>query len=190
MQFTATRLAIPEVILVRPRRLEDSRGYFMETYRASVFAELGISVTFVQDNQAGSAESGTIRGLHFQRAPHAQAKLIRVLSGAAFDVAVDLRRNSPSFGRWVSAELTTAGEQLFVPRGFAHGYCTLDADTEVTYKCDAYYSANAEGGVVFSDPDIGIDWPVSDDAAVISEKDRRLPLLRDLVPPFADEPVA
>ena len=187
MQFTASRLEIPDLILVRPRRLEDPRGYFMETYRASVFAELGISATFVQDNQAASRASGTIRGLHFQRPPHAQAKLIWVQRGAIFDVAVDLRRNSPTFGKWAAASLTSAGEQLYVPRGFAHGYCTLETDTEVAYKCDRYYSAEADGGILFSDPDIGIDWPVSDEAALLSDRDRNLPCLKDIEPAFTVE---
>jgi dTDP-4-dehydrorhamnose 3,5-epimerase len=188
MPISAHRLEIPEVILIEGPRSEDPRGYFAETYRAAWFADFGISPNFVQDNQAGSAASGTIRGLHFQAPPYAQAKLVRVLKGAIYDVAVDLRSDSLDFGRWVGTTLTTAGEQLFVPRGFAHGYCTLEANTEVAYKCDAYYSPDTEGGVLFSDPDIGIRWPMASGLAIVSDKDRRLPPLRDFMSPFkADE---
>jgi dTDP-4-dehydrorhamnose 3,5-epimerase len=188
MRFTATELAIPGVLLVNSRRYEDSRGYFMETYRARTFEDLGMPAVFVQDNQALSREAGTIRGLHYQAPPHAQAKLVRAIRGAVFDVAVDLRRGSATFGRWVSATLTAdAGKQLFVPAGFAHGYCTLEPDTEVAYKCDSYYVAEADAGIVFSDPAIGIDWPVAVEAAIVSDSDRGLPLLEEIASPFAME---
>src|SRR5450830_1885285 len=142
MHFDSVPLAIPDVILITLARYADARGYFMETYRASSFEELGIRASFVQDNQSMSLERGTVRGLHFQRPPWAQAQLIRVLKGAIFDVAVDLRQGSKTFGNWVGVRLSAErGEQLFVPRGFAHGYCTLDPGTEVAYKCDAYYAA-------------------------------------------------
>ena len=140
----------------------------------------------MQDNQSLSASRGTIRGLHFQALPEPQAKLVRVLKGAIFDVAVDIRRGSPSYGRWCSARLTAdGGEQMFVPRGFAHGFCTLEPDTEVAYKVDGYYSPSCDAGLAWDDPEIGIDWPVSPIGAILSERDRKLPRLSDLVSPFA-----
>jgi dTDP-4-dehydrorhamnose 3,5-epimerase len=152
MNFLSKPLAIPDVILIKPNRFVDRRGYFMETYRASDFGELGIGATFIQDNQAASVERGTLRGLHFQRPPRTQAKLIRVIKGTIFDVAVDLRRGSKTFGRWAGVTLSAErGEQVFVPRGFAHGYCTLDPDTTVAYKCGAYYAADHEDGIHFAD---------------------------------------
>ena len=188
MRFTATELAIPGVLLVSAPRFEDSRGYFMESYRARTFEELGMPAVFVQDNQAFSADAGTIRGLHFQMPPRAQAKLMRAIRGAVFDVAVDLRRGSPDFGKWVGATLSAEnGKQLYLPAGFAHGYCTLVPDTEVAYKCDAYYATDAEAGILFSDPNIGIAWPVDPAAAIVSDKDRGLPLLADVASPFAME---
>jgi dTDP-4-dehydrorhamnose 3,5-epimerase len=185
MSFEAVRLDIPDVILVRPPRHDDPRGYFRETYRAAAFREIGIDAAFVQDNEAFSARRGTIRGLHFQTPPHAQAKLVRVLQGAILDVAVDLRARSASFGHKVAVELTASGgEQLFAPRGFAHGYCTLEPNTKVAYKCDAYYAAGAEGGILFSDPALGIDWPFSPADLIVSDKDSRLPPLKMLDTPF------
>ncbi|HVZ13760.1 MAG TPA: dTDP-4-dehydrorhamnose 3,5-epimerase [Bauldia sp.] len=181
--FEAVRLAIPEVVLIRPRRIADSRGYFTVTYAADEFARLGIGAVFVQDNQAGSARAGTIRGLHFQHGEHAQAKLMRVVNGAIFDVAVDLRRSSRTFGRWTGATLTADGaEQLFIPRGFAHGYCTLGDEAVVAYKCDNGYFPAAEAGIFFADPALAIEWPVSADAAIMSEKDRALPPLAAIRP--------
>jgi dTDP-4-dehydrorhamnose 3,5-epimerase len=187
MGFTATALAIPGVLVVTPRRFDDARGHFMETYRASEFAGLGIPARFVQDNQAFSKLAGTIRGLHFQRPPHAQAKLVRVLRGAAFDVIVDLRVGSATYGKWAGVRLDPDGTQVFVPRGCAHGYATLEPNTELAYKCDAYYAAEADSGVNFADPAIGIDWPVAPRNAIVSDKDRALPPLRDVVSPFAME---
>jgi len=179
--FRFRRLAIPDVVLIRPRRSGDERGYFMETFRAADFAAFGIPATFVQDNQAMSARPGTIRGLHFQKAPSAQAKLVRVLRGAIFDVAVDIRRGSPTCGRWVGARLTTEGaEQLFLPRGFAHGYCTFEPNTEIAYKCDAYYDPAAEGGLHIADPDLAIEWPIDPGQAMVSGKDRAQPRLAEL----------
>jgi dTDP-4-dehydrorhamnose 3,5-epimerase len=179
--FRFRRLAIPDVVLIRPRRSGDERGYFMETFRAADFAAFGIPATFVQDNQAMSARAGTIRGLHFQKPPSAQAKLVRVLRGAIFDVAVDIRRDSPTCGKWVGATLTTEGaEQLFLPRGFAHGYCTLEPNTEIAYKCDAYYDPATEGGLYFADPDLAVDWPIDPGQAMVSGKDRAQPRLADL----------
>jgi dTDP-4-dehydrorhamnose 3,5-epimerase len=177
---TFTPLAIPEVLLITPKRHGDARGWFAETWSRKTLAEAGIDADFVQDNQAFNAKKGTVRGLHFQSAPHPQAKLVRVLRGAILDVAVDVRAGSPTFGQWVAAELTAEhGEQLFVPRGFAHGYSTLTDDCELAYKVDGLYAPQTEGGVIWNDPDLAIDWRV-DGEAVLSDKDKVLPRLRDL----------
>jgi len=168
-------------VLIRPKRHGDDRGWFMETFKDAWFREAVADVGFVQDNQAMSAEAGTLRGLHFQRAPMAQGKLIRCLRGAIFDVAVDIRMGSATFGQWLGVTLTPeSGEQFWVPQGFAHGYCTLTADTEVFYKVTAPYSPADEGGLAFDDPDVAIDWPVPHDAAVLSPRDRTWPSLRTL----------
>lgn len=186
MTFEAVRLEIPDVILVKPRRHSDARGYFVETFRASDFHELGIEANFVQDNEAFSTRRGTIRGLHYQKPPYAQAKLVRVIEGSIFDVAVDLREGSGSFGRWVGLKIdASASEQLFVPRGFAHGYCTLEDNTRVAYRCDAYYAPEAEGGILFSDVELRIDWPFPPADLVVSEKDRQMPTLRTIGRPFS-----
>jgi dTDP-4-dehydrorhamnose 3,5-epimerase len=191
LNFAVERLSIPDIVVVRPRRFGDERGWFMETYREDAFVALGIPASFVQDNQAFSQAAGTVRGLHFQAPSQAQAKLVRVLNGAIYDVAVDIRKASPTYGRWSGVRLSAAGgEALFVPAGFAHGYCTLDADTEVAYKCDAYYSPELEGGLAATDPEIGIDWPFAAEAMTLSAKDRALPMLRDLKSPFEFEPTA
>ncbi|MCP4380692.1 MAG: dTDP-4-dehydrorhamnose 3,5-epimerase [Hyphomicrobiales bacterium] len=188
MTFEATRLSISDVMLIRSRRFTDARGYFAETYRRSYFDEIGVRADFVQDNQALSVRANTIRGLHFQNDPHAQAKLVRVLTGAILDVAVDLRSGSETYGQWVGAKLTAdGGEQLFIPRGFAHGYCTLEAQTVIAYKCDNYYAAEAEGGVHHADRDIGIAWPPDVADPIVSEKDDRLPGLGEIVAPFVCE---
>lgn len=174
-------LALPEVLLITPKRHGDARGWFAETWSRKSLAGAGIDCDFVQDNQAYNAKKGTVRGLHFQTAPHAQAKLVRVLKGAIYDVAVDVRQGSATFGRWVGAKLTAeGGEQLFVPRGFAHGYCTLTDDCELFYKVDGLYAPQCEGGVIWNDPDLAIDWPVAADEAVTSEKDKVLPRLKDM----------
>jgi dTDP-4-dehydrorhamnose 3,5-epimerase len=180
---TLTPLALPEVLLITPRRHGDARGWFSETWSRRSLATAGLDIDFVQDNQAFNARSGTVRGLHFQTAPHPQAKLVRVLAGAILDVAVDVRAGSPTRGRWVSARLTAeGGEQLFVPRGFAHGYCTLCDDVMLAYKVDGDYAPQTEGGVIWNDPDLAIDWPVPQDRAVLSDKDLVLPRLADLPP--------
>ncbi|MBB3773067.1 dTDP-4-dehydrorhamnose 3,5-epimerase [Angulomicrobium tetraedrale] len=182
---TFTRLAIPDVILIQPARFGDERGYFCETYAKRAFDEAGIDLVFVQDNESLSRQVGVVRGLHFQTPAFSQAKLVRVLRGAIFDVAVDLRKGSPSFGRWVAATLTAAnGEQLLVPHGFAHGFCTLEAETLVAYKVDAPYSRPNDAGILWSDPDLAIDWPVAAADVVLSDKDRALPRLRDFDTPF------
>ena len=178
-----TPLAIPEVLLITPKRHGDARGWFSETWSRRAFEAAGLDHDFVQDNQAFSAKVGTVRGLHFQQAPDAQAKLIRVLKGAIYDVAVDVRPGSPDYGRWVGATLTAeGGEQLLVPRGFAHGYCTLVPDTELFYKVDGRYAPETEGGVLWNDPDLAIDWPVAAADAVLSDKDKILPHLKDMPP--------
>jgi dTDP-4-dehydrorhamnose 3,5-epimerase len=174
-------LAIPDVKLIRTPRFSDARGYFCETFQRADFAALGLACDFIQDNQSSSDRIGTVRGLHFQRPPFAQAKLIRVLRGRIFDVAVDLRRASPSFGRHIAVELSSEGnEQLLVPAGFAHGFCTLEPDTVVFYKVDQVYSAAHDGGINWDDPELGIQWPVASAAATLSDKDRGLPMLADL----------
>jgi len=176
-------LDIGAVKLVRPRRFADSRGYFVETWQRQRFGESGIDTDFVQDNASFSRLPGTIRGLHFQRSPAAQAKLVRVVRGAVLDVAVDLRRGSSTFGRSVSATLTAeGGEQLFVPVGFAHGFCTLEPDTEVAYKVSAFYSPKHDGGIIWNDPEVGIDWPLQGRDPVLSDKDARLPRLSEIDP--------
>ncbi len=171
--------------LVVPRRSSDPRGYFVETWSRKAFAEAGIDVDFVQDNSSFSTFAGTLRGLHFQRPPMAQAKLVRVLRGSVFDVAVDLRRGSPTFRKHVSAVLTAdGGEQLFMPVGFAHGFCTLEPDTEIAYKVSSFYSREHDTGIFWNDPGLGIEWPLEGREPVLSEKDLRLPLLSEAESPF------
>jgi dTDP-4-dehydrorhamnose 3,5-epimerase len=167
------------VMVVATARHADARGHFSETYSARDFAAAGIGCAFVQDNQSLSREKGTIRGLHFQLPPAAQAKLVRVVRGGVFDVAVDLRTGSPTFGRHASAVLSAGnGHQIFIPVGFAHGFCTLEPDTEVFYKVDAPYSPAHERGLRWDDPALAIAWP--EGAKTLSEKDRALPLLSEL----------
>ena len=181
MKLDVIPLSLSGVRLIRAKRYPDPRGYFAETYVRRDFAAAGIGQEFVQDNQSGSSARGTVRGLHFQIPPFAQAKLVRVLRGRILDVVVDLRRASPSYGRHLAVELgADTGDQLYVPAGFAHGFCTLVADTEVLYKVDAVYSAEHERGVNWADPALGIAWPVSEADAVLSAKDAALPPLRDL----------
>jgi dTDP-4-dehydrorhamnose 3,5-epimerase len=181
MQLDVCGLAIPDVKLIRTPRYADARGYFCETFQRADFAAHGLVGDFTQDNQSSSARPGTVRGLHFQRPPFAQAKLIRVLRGSILDVAVDLRRSSPSFRRHIAVELTAEGnEQLLIPAGFAHGFCTLEPDTAVFYKVDQVYSAAHDGGINWADPELGIAWPVASAEATLSEKDRTLPTLADL----------
>jgi dTDP-4-dehydrorhamnose 3,5-epimerase len=176
---------IPGVLLLKPRYLHDARGYFVETYNTRAAHEAGLKSEFVQDNQALSLKQGTVRALHFQVPPRAQAKLVRALRGSIYDVAVDLRVGSPTYGRWTAATLSAqSGEQLFVPRGFAHGYCTLEPDTEVAYKVDDYYSLECERGIIWNDPTLAIGWPAAAANAVLSDKDRKLPRLADFVSPF------
>jgi dTDP-4-dehydrorhamnose 3,5-epimerase len=168
-------------LLVSVRRFADPRGVFVETYNRRDFTSVGIACDFVQDNQSVSTHAGTVRGLHFQRHPHAQAKLVRVLRGRVLDVAVDLRAGSPTFGRHVAAELSAEnGHMLFVPEGFAHGFVTREPMTEVAYKVTALYAPDCDGGVLWSDPALGIGWGVAPEAATLSDKDARLPTLSEL----------
>lgn len=172
---------IPGVRILRPKAFGDSRGTFSETYNRRVFADAGLDVEFVQDNQVHSAFVGTLRGLHFQRPPHAQAKLVRVILGTIFDVAVDIRRGSPTFGRHVAVRLDGAtGDQIFIPAGFAHGYCTLVPDTTVFYKVTAYYAPKSEAGLLWNDPALKIDWPIERDKALLAPRDSDFPTLADL----------
>jgi len=178
MQVEQTSLA--GVLVLTPKRFGDSRGFFSETYSRKAFAAAGIDCEFVQDNHSLSAEKGVVRGLHFQLPPMAQDKLVRVVAGSVLDVAVDIRRSSPTFGRHASAVLSAAnGRQMFVPAGFAHGFVTLEPRTEVVYKVSRYYSPQHDRGIRWDDPALGIDWGVEQDRAVLSEKDRLLPLLKD-----------
>lgn len=178
---TATPFELPGPLLVSVRRFGDARGSFAETYSRRDFAAVGIAEEFVQDNQSHSARRGTLRGLHFQRPPHVQAKLVRCLRGRILDVAVDLRRSSPHFGRHVAQELSDEnGLMLYVPAGFAHGFVTLTPDAEVAYKVSDYYAPDCDGGVAWDDPDLAVPWPVTEEEVVLSDKDRRLPTLREL----------
>ena len=168
------------VLEITPDRFGDERGYFIETYNRSALREHGIELDFMQDNQSLSRDVGTVRGLHFQTPPFAQAKLVRVLKGAILDVAVDIRSGSPTFGQHVSCELSAdKGNQLLVPEGFAHGFCTLQPDTEVFYKVSAGYAPTHDKGVLWNDPDLGIDWPVATDDAILSDKDKSQPRLAE-----------
>ncbi len=178
-------LAIPDVKLIRPKRFGDARGFFSEVYSKPDMMKAGIGMEFVQDNHSRSAKMGTIRGLHFQTAPFAQDKLVRVAKGRILDVAVDLRRGSATYGHHVTAELSADNwTQILVPVGFAHGFCTLEPDTEVLYKVTNVYAPANDGGVIWNDPDLGIAWPIPASEAVLSDKDAKLPRFRDLPPVF------
>jgi len=183
MQVEKTELG--GVLILTPVRHGDARGFFSESWNRKRMAEHGIEMDFVQDNHSFSSHVGTVRGLHFQAPPHAQAKLVRCGRGRLFDVAVDIRKGSPTFGRWVGVELSfDNGRQLLVPEGFLHGFVTREPNTEIIYKCSDYYSPECDGAVRFDDPDIGVDWGIASDRAVLSEKDRAAPLLRDFDSPF------
>lgn len=180
---------IPEVQVIAPTRIADERGFFSEVWRADILRAAGIDVDFVQDNHSLSRRKGVVRALHFQTGPHAQAKLVRCIRGSIFDVAVDLRRGSPTFAKHVAVVLSADNwKQLYVPVGFAHGFCTLEPDTEVLYKVSAYYDGATDRGVLWNDPDIGIAWPVTAPDALLSDKDRRQPRLAELPPYFSYDP--
>ncbi|MEK4035622.1 dTDP-4-dehydrorhamnose 3,5-epimerase [Methylocystis sp. IM3] len=184
MQFEDT--GIPAVKIVTPRKHGDARGFFSEVYKQSDWRAAGLDYTFVQDNHSLSAPVGTLRGLHFQTPPFAQDKLVRVVRGRILDVAVDIRRSSPTFGEHVAVELSAANwRQLFIPAGFAHGFVTLEPDTEVLYKVTAFYSAPHDRGVAFDDPALAINWPTPPSGPVLSEKDKHWPRLCDLADAFA-----
>ncbi len=180
MPFTFTRLSVPDVILVEPKIFKDGRGYFMETYKFSEFEKNGILNNFVQDNQSLSTKN-VLRGLHYQLPPFAQAKLIRCLKGKIFDVAVDIRKSSPTFGKWVSAELSEENKKmLYIPEGFAHGFLTLSETAEIHYKITGEYAPDYERAIIWNDKDISINWPIGDNQEVIlSEKDLKSPALKN-----------
>ncbi len=188
MQVSPT--AIPDVVVLTPRRFGDDRGFFAESWNARTMAAAGLDIGFVQDNHSMSVAPGTLRGLHFQAPPHAQGKLVRCGRGRLWDVAVDIRRGSPDYGRWVGVELSYEnGRQLWIPAGFAHGFVTRTPETEIVYKCTAFYDATADGAVAWDDPAIGIDWGLTGDP-VLSAKDAAAPRLADLDSPFRYEAAA
>ncbi len=177
MPFIKTEF--PGLLVFEPKVFEDSRGYFYESYNKNTFSEEGVDINFVQDNQARSS-FGVIRGLHFQKEPHAQTKLLRVLSGEIIDAVVDMRKNSPTYGKAYTILLSAENKkQLLVPKGFAHGYSVISETAEVFYKCDEFYHKENEGGILWNDPALQIDWRIPTDKAIVSEKDIQLPFLKD-----------
>ena len=175
---------IEGLLIIEPRVFHDARGYFVETYNEQRYREAGVDATFVQDNQSCSTY-GVVRGLHFQKPPYTQAKLVSCTKGRVLDVAVDLRKESPTYGKWYAVELSEENHrQFYIPRGFAHGFSVLSEQAVFTYKCDNLYHPEAEGGLLLSDPDVAIDWQVPEDKRVISEKDTKHPLFKDLISPF------
>jgi dTDP-4-dehydrorhamnose 3,5-epimerase len=187
-------LDLAGLMLIEPPRFSDSRGWFCETWNRRRMEEAGLGFDFVQDNHSMSAEAGTLRGLHYQAPPAAQTKLVRCSRGAIWDVAVDVRRGSPTFGRWRGVVLSAEnGRQLLAPRGFLHGFLTLTPDAEVQYKVDDYYSAACDGAVAWDDPDIAIDWPLDEagvKSPIVSDKDAAAPRLQDFETPFSYAPRA
>jgi dTDP-4-dehydrorhamnose 3,5-epimerase len=179
--FEVVPLALPDVFEVRPSRHRDGRGFFSEVWREDLLKDAGIDAHFVQDNHSYSRSKGVLRGLHFQIAPSAQAKLVRVSRGSIFDVAVDIRPDSPTFREWVGLIISAeAWNQVFIPEGFAHGFLTLEDDCEVLYKATAPYAPDRDRAIRFDDPEIGIDWPMTGEDLIISKKDRAAPLLREV----------
>lgn len=179
---------LPGVVEITPKRFGDDRGFFSEVYNRAAYDKAGIGVEFVQDNHSLSRPAHVVRGLHFQAPPHAQDKLVRVGRGRILDVAVDIRKGSPQYGKWVAVELSAeTGNQLFVPKGFLHGFATLEPDCEVLYKCSDFYAPDCDGGVRFDDPGIGIDWGFDTALATLSDKDAAAPLLKDFDSPFIYE---
>lgn len=171
---------IEGLVVIEPKVFGDSRGYFFESYNSKAFEEAVGDITFVQDNESMSSY-GVVRGLHYQKPPHAQAKLVRVVKGKVLDVAVDLRKDSPTFGRHVAVELSEENHrQLFIPRGFAHGFSVLSDEAVFQYKCDNYYAPHSEGAIAWDDPDLAIDWRIPAEMAVLSEKDRNHPMFKDI----------
>lgn len=183
MDVTSTSL--DGVLVITPKRIGDHRGFFSETYSRRALAEAGVDLDFVQDNHSFSADKGTVRGLHYQSPPSAQDKLVRVLRGVIMDVAVDVRKGSPTFGAWVGVELSAQnGKQLLIPKGFLHGFATLTEDVDVAYKCSDFYDAVADGTLRFDDPELGIDWGISNKDAILSGKDAAAPYFKDFESPF------
>ncbi len=181
--------SLPGVLLIKPKKHGDHRGFFSEVFRNDVLKQHGVDLAWVQDNHSFSAPVGVVRGLHFQAPPFAQAKILRTLRGAILDVAVDIRIGSPTYGQHVAVELSADNwTQLLAPEGFAHGFCTLTPDTEIAYKVNAPYAAASEGGLLWNDPALGIGWPVTAGKAVLSDRDRLWPGLSDLVSPFVFNP--
>ena len=179
MPFEFVKTKIPEIILIKPKIFGDERGFFMETYRREDFENAGIKGEFIQDNHSKS-KYGVLRGLHFQKNPYAQAKIVRCIRGVIFDVAVDLRKDSVTFGKWIGIILSEFNKyQLYVPRGFAHGFCVLSEEAEVVYKVDNKYAPDHEAGMIWNDKDIGIEWPISE--PILSEKDTKWPTLKELI---------
>lgn len=177
-----TKTDIEGLLILQPKIWRDERGYFFESFREDVFKKLNLDLNFVQDNQSLS-QRGTIRGLHFQKAPHEQGKLVRVLQGKVLDVALDIRKNSATYGKYFAIELSAENQtQFFIPPGFAHGFSTLEDNTIFCYKCTNYYDKASEGGVLYNDPALGIDWKV--EGLFVSDKDKELPVLKDFVSPF------
>jgi len=178
---TIDRLAIPDVLLISPKKFGDHRGFFMETYSRQKLKDMaGVDMDFVQDNHSLSGPVGTVRALHCQLPPMAQAKLVRVIAGSVLDVAVDIRRSSPTFGKHVSQILSAEnGKQMLIPVGFAHGFVTLEPNTEFVYKVSNYYSPPHERGIIWNDPDLGIDWQIDPSTAILSDRDTRHPQLKD-----------
>lgn len=175
---------IEGLLIIEPRVFYDARGYFVETYNEQRYREAGVDAAFVQDNQSCSTY-GVVRGLHFQKPPYTQAKLVSCTKGRVLDVAVDLRKESPTYGKWYAVELSEENHrQFYIPRGFAHGFSVLSEQAVFTYKCDNLYHPEAEGGLLLSDPDVAIEWQVPEEMRVISEKDTKHPLFKDLVSPF------
>lgn len=181
MEFQKTKLK--DAYLITPQVFEDARGFFLESYSKQEFAKNGIEIDFVQDNHSLSTKKGVLRGLHFQKPPYAQAKLVRVTRGKVYDVIVDIRKDSETFGKWEGFELTGENKKmLFVPRGFAHSFLTLEDNTEFLYKCDEFYHPESDSGIIWNDPTLKIDWPIAE--PVLSEKDAKLGFFKDLQLPF------
>jgi len=179
MPFQFTKLDIPQVILIKPKVFSDERGFFMETYKYSDFAEIGINEQFIQSNHSKSVSKGVVRGLHFQKKPFEQAKLIRTVTGSIFDIAVDIRKNSPTYGKYVFTVLSAENKEiLYIPAGFAHGFCTLEEGTEIVYECSKAYSPEHDRGIIWNDRDINIEWPV--EKPILSGKDQHWTTLKEV----------
>lgn len=179
-QIDVTKTNLTDVLIVEPAVFGDHRGFFTESYSEEDFKVAGITANFVQDNHSLSSQAGVLRGLHFQKGESAQTKLIRVVTGAVLDVIVDIRKGSPTYGKWEGYILSEANHrQLLVPKGFAHGFVTLTDNVNFLYKCDNYYNAEADGGIAFDDPDLAIDWPIDIKKAILSEKDQHHPTLKE-----------